>query len=177
MTVAGRSWARRNRPVAERNEKAERGGRCGPAVEGIGCGLGDGTAAERSAALAAVGRGGIDDQIDVTMGLGDLLECLLHARWIGHVGSQRERAEAPDAFKGGLGPRGPGHRPALCQQELDDRLAEVARAKDEGAALSHFVCIHDRVLSPAEGLRPGLPGELDDSNLSDEEGRLFSEIP
>ena len=71
--MAGRPWARRNRPVADRNEKAERRGH-GPAVEGIGLRLGDRTAAERPAALAAVGRGRIDDQVDVAVSLGDLLE-------------------------------------------------------------------------------------------------------
>lgn len=64
-----------------------------------------------------------------------LLQRAVHARGVRHVRLQRERASRADPVQGALRPRHPRHRPALADQQLDDRATQVARSEHNGASL------------------------------------------
>ena len=116
-------------------EERERGacGCRGPRFVRVGSCLRDRPAAERPAAIAAVGRGGVDDEIDAAVSLGCLLERRPHARLIGHVGPEGECTGLGDAGQRRLGARDACHGPPLRAEQVDDSLAEVAGTEDNGA--------------------------------------------
>jgi EmrB/QacA subfamily drug resistance transporter len=117
----------------ERERRAA--GRNGPRVEGVRGGRGDRAASERPGARAAVRRRGVDHEVDAAVGRRRCRDRGAHAGLIGDVRAQGQRARGRDALERRLRPRGARDGPALGDQGLDDRLAQVARAEDHRAWL------------------------------------------
>ena len=137
---------------AGRREEGEggagRGG--GPGIERLGRGACDRAAAERAAAVAAVGCRGVEDEIDRAVRRGRLLEHRAHARLVGHVAAHGERAGGGDAGERLLRPGDAGHGPALGDEQLDRRrgrgcaLRRRRRCGREGRSRSSPRSIPDR---------------------------------
>ena len=120
---------------AGRREEGEggAGGGGGPGIERLGRSACDRPAAERAAAIAAVGCRGVEDEIDRAVRCGRLLEHLAHARLVGHVAAHGERACGGDAGQRLLRPRDARHGPALGDEQLDRGATEVAGSEDDCA--------------------------------------------
>ena len=96
--VAGRACLIANRPLADRNEKAARPAPL-PTIKAVKVGLGNRTAAERPGASAAVCSGRVQHELDPSVSNGRPLQRAVHARGVGHISLQRERASRADAVQ------------------------------------------------------------------------------
>ncbi len=125
------------REAAGHREEGERGARRRgrPGIERVGRGVGQRAAAEGTAAIAAVGRCRVEDEVDAAVRLGRPGQGAAHAPGIGDVARHGQRARRVGGRQRGVRAGHGDDRPVVGAQALDDRPAEVARAEDHRAAL------------------------------------------
>ena len=85
---------------------------------------------------------------------GCLLEGDAHARRVGDISLEGKCSCLANAVEGGLRTRDPRDRPAVGDECLDHRPAEVARSEDDRAPTAGRAC------SPGEDFRAHLPESL-----------------
>ena len=141
------------RAGARREEgEALLGHRAGPAPEGLQRGIGHRAAAERALAGRAGGAHRVDRETHGTQLVLGALQGAAQVVGVGGVGAERQSARVAHPRQGVLAAGQRRHPPAVAQQALGDRAAEVAGAQDQ----RHAVGIGGGHGSPAGG-RLGLP--------------------
>lgn len=122
------------------------GRRGSPGIECFGRRAGDRPTAKRAAAIAAVGRCCVDDEIDGAVRCGRLLEHSSDARLVGDVSLRRPRTRGADGRERLLRASDTGHGPTFRDEQLDHGAAQIARTEHDGAprrvaSVAHVVSI------------------------------------
>ncbi|MEJ7718932.1 MAG: hypothetical protein WKF31_13595, partial [Thermoleophilaceae bacterium] len=97
----------------------------------LGLRLGERAAAEGPGPAAAVGRRGVDHEVDAAVALGHLAQRGEDRRLVGDVHLQGVRPGRAHPLERLRRAGAAGHRPPVGEQALDDRVAEVASADDQ----------------------------------------------